>query len=298
MIGAVQTRLRRWRERARVTPPLLSLPLFLYALRGQSVAPDARPASLFVLSTGRCGTQTLSALFALLPCVNAFHEPPPNLDHLARRVYALPAADSELVCEALRLARGPLFQATALAGKRYVETGYYATFLAPQLRQILPDIRFLHLTRAAAPFVRSATGRDWYAGNPGDPGRIVPRPAETIAAVWEQRDSFARNAWLWAETNRFARDFLASLPPGQGLHLRSEDIFRADPQALRQLFALVDSEPPARHRIERVLGRQLNAGRYRSATKPLDLVNETQLATLQRDCAALAQTLGYESVTG
>ena len=102
------------------------------------------------------------------------------------------------------------------------------------------------------------------------------------------------------EVNSFARDFLGfTLPPGQGLHLRSEDIFSGQTgQALRQLFALIDSEPPARHRIERVLGRQLNAGRYRSTTKPLDVLNETQLATLQRDCAALAQTLGYESVSG
>ena len=298
MIGAVQTRLRRWRERARVTPPLLSLPLFLYALRGQSVAPDARPASLFVLSTGRCGTQTLSALFALLPCVNAFHEPPPNLDHLARRVYALPAADSELVCEALRLARGPLFQATALAGKRYVETGYYATFLAPQLRQILPDIRFLHLTRAAAPFVRSATGRDWYAGNPatpaascrGLPRRSPPSGNSEIPSLgtpgYGQKPTASRGTF-WLPCHQ-ARACTCAPRISSGLTHR--------PCASSSPWSTANR--PRVTVIERVLGRQLNAGRYRSATKPLDIVTETQLATLQRDCAALAQTLGYESVKG
>ena len=224
----------------------------------------------------------------------------PDLYNLARLVHLTLATDQKLVSEALLLARSSLWQATNMANKRYVETSNYATFLAPFLYQLLPDACFLHITRAPEAFARSATSLGWYSGpRPSDNGKHhAPRPDSSAAASWNTRDAFGKNVWLWQEVNRFARDFLAALPPGQGLHLRSEDIFSGQPEALRQLYALVDSEPPARNRIERVLGRQLNAGRYHSATKPLDVLNETQLATLQRDCAALAQTLGYESVSG
>ncbi len=301
MFSSRRTLLWRWRERVSTTPPLLSGRLLLQALRGQGVSiTNELPAvpPLFMLATGRCGTQTLAFLMALAPQVKAFHEPMPDLYNLARLVHLTPETDQKLVSEALLLARSSLWQATNMANKRYVETSNHATFLAPFLFQLLPDARFLHITRTPEAFARSATNCGWYSRPRLSGNRHAPRPDSSAAAGWNTRDAFGKNVWLWQEVNSFARDFLQTLPPGQGLHLRSEDIFSGQPEALHQLFTLVDSEPPERHRIERVLGRQINAGRYHTGSRPPEPGSDHRLELLQQQCGALARQLGYESVKG
>ena len=299
--SAVRTNLWRWRERVLTTPAVLVRELLLQALRNRKpVLALEYPADtpLFVLSTGRSGTITLAALLSLTPQAHTWHEPGPDLFRLAHQVYLTPGADRQLVAEALLLARAPLWQSANLAGKRYVEVSHQVAFLAPFLYHLLPPARFLHLTRAPGPFVRSAIRFGWYS----DPQRVGfrprPHPGTPVAATWNDQDAFAKNVWLWQEVNRFSRDFLGTLPPGQGLHLRAEDIFSGRPDTLHQLYALVDSEPPPRRRIVRVLGQQLNAGRYRPAAREVDRFTDGQREFLQQQCGALAQEFGYEDVDG
>lgn len=301
MFGTLSTRLFRWRERVGTAPPVISRQLLLQSLSGRLThITDDLPLQppLFVLSTGRCGTKTLAALLRLTPAVNAFHEPLPDLYRLSRRVYHSSAPDMELLAEALRLARSNLWQATNLAGKRYVETASYGTFLMPAILRLIPRARFLHLTRAPDSFVLSAVRTGFYSGQSVVHTLISPLVGTLPAADWESRDPFAKCTWYWQEVNAFASDFIRSLPPDQGLHLRCEDVFRADPEALRQLYALVDSEPPSRRRIERVLGQQLNAGRYRPVAREVDSFTDEQREFLQQECGDLARELGYEDIDG
>lgn len=292
---------RRWRERVATTPPVLLRHLLLQVLSNRYPAfTNELPAQapLFVLATGRCGTNTLAALLALAPRTQAWHEPMPDLYSMARQVFHTPDVDKGIVTEALLLARSSLWQAANMAGKRYVETSFHPTFLAPFLHHMMPEARFLHLTRAPQSFATSATRFGWYTRSRLTGNRFSPRAGTAAAAHWDSWDAFLKNVWLWQEVNRFSQEFLRSLPPGQGLHLRSEDIFSADPDALRQLFALVDSEPPPRQRIQRVLGLQLNAARYRSDARPMDSITETQREFLQQECKALARELGYAGLDG
>ncbi len=300
-MGAMRTMRRRWRERIFSTPPVLNQQLFLQALRNRRPAiTNELPAQppLFVLATGRCGTNTLAALLALAPRVYAWHEPMPDLHRLALQVYHTPAVDKGLVTEAILLARSSLWQASNMAGKRYVETANYATFLAPFLHHMMPEARFLHLTRAPRPFATSATRSGLYVHPRRGGSRLAPRPDTATALSWDDRDPFAKCVWFWQEVNSFAQDFLRTLPPGQALHLRSEDIFSADPDALRQLFTLIDCEPPPQQRIRRVLGRQLNAGSFRAGTRPPEPVSDEQLELLQEECGELARELGYKGLEG
>ncbi len=299
--GALRTLLRRWQERVSTTPPVLVRQLFLRALKNRHPTfnfdlPGEPP--LYVLATGRSGTFTLAHLLALAPDVQAWHEPIPDHHRLARRVYFNPDSDRQIVCEALLLARTSLWQAANMAGKRYAEASNYNAFLAPFLLHLMPDCRFLHLTRAPLPFANSATRNGWYSRPRPASARLSPHPDSRAAAEWVSRDPFAKNSWLWQEVNRFAKEFMSTLPPGQGLHLRSEDIFAADPETLRLLFALVDSEPPSRRRIDRVLGQLLNAGRYRSGEQSVWKPSSTQKERLQQDCRQLAFELGYSGVDG
>ncbi len=299
--GALRTHLRRWWERVYSAPPVLSRQLFLQTLKNQHPAitnelPVEPP--LFVLATGRCGTHTLAHLLKLAPGVQAWHEPMPDLFRLARQVYHMPDANREVVAEALLLARGSLWQSANMADKRYAEMANHVTMLAPFLHYMMPAARFLHVTRAPLPFVRSATAFGWYSVARIGGGRLTPRPGARAAADWGSMDSLAKNAWLWQEINRFASDFISTLPPGQGLHLRSEDIFAANLETLHRLFAFVGSGPPSRRRTDRVLGQQLNAGRYRSGARPVQDLTATQRETLQQECRQLALELGYSGVEG
>lgn len=299
--SAVRTNLWRWRERVLSTPAVLTWGLLLRALRNRKPALALEcpaDAPLFVLSTGRSGTITLAALLSLTPRSHVWHEPNPDFWRLARHVCLTPGADRQLVGEALLLARGPLWQSANLAGKRYVEVSHQVTFLAPFIRDLLPDARFLHLSRAPEPFALSATRFGFYSTRSRSARRPAPRPDSPLAAEWESFDPFTRNVWYWREVNTFARDFLKTLPPGQGLHLRAEDIFSGRPDTLQQLYALVDSEPPPRRRIQRVLGRHLNAGRYRSGSRPVDTFAPAQRDLLERECGALARELGYAGIDG
>lgn len=259
------------------------------------VLPDltALAPPVFVLSTGRCGTLTIAHLFRLAPGVRAFHEPLPDLFPLNSRLYQQPAADPETVFLALHFARGFLWDPLSLAGKRYVETSHHMTFLAPWLHQLMPQARFLHLVRAPEPFARSATRRGWYTFPTTIQRKISPRSG----AGWDARDAFGKNVWYWTEVNRFACDFLATLPPGQGLRLHAEDIFSGQPKALRQLYALVNNEPPPLPRIQRVLGRKHNQGQHSFLTRvQLGALNDAQQQILQLECSELAQKLGYDGL--
>lgn len=251
-----------------------------------NVLPDlaALAPPVFVLSTGRCGTLTLAHLFRLAPGVRAFHEPLPDLYFLNNRLYQQPVDDPYIVFLALHFARGFLWDPLSLAGKRYVETSCHMTFHAPWLHQLMPQARFLHLVRAPGSFARSATRRGWYTSTTNK-REISPRPDAPAAAAaggWDARDAFSKNVWYWNEVNRFARDFLDALPPGQGIRLHAEDIFSGQPKALRQLYALVDSEPPPLRRIQRVLARKHNQGQHFFLTRVhLGTLNDAQQQILQ-----------------
>lgn len=298
---ALRTHLRRWRERVVTAPPVLSLQLLAVAMRNRHpVITNELPGEppLFVLATGRSGTNSLAAVLALAPGVMSWHEPLPDLHNLSRQVYLTPESDKQLVSVALKLARAPLWQAANMTRRRYIETSYYLNFLAPFLHQMLPEARFLYFTRAPQPFARSATRFGWYSRPRLGGTRLAPHPDSRAAATWESRDAFGKNIWFWQEANRFARDFVCTLPPGQGLHLHSEDVFRADAETLRRLYALIDSEVPPPRRIRRVLDQQLNAGRLVSYTRPEYSLSEAQRELLEQECGQLARELGYASVAG
>lgn len=141
----------------------------------------------FVLSTGRAGSKTLTALFALSSRILAEHEPMPRLvrasfeaylegpsiatsDHWRDLVWA---ARDDLVCEANR------------KGRIYVETNNRITYLAPVVARCFPESRFVHLHRHPYEVVRSGMRRGYYEGHDWDFARVRPRAAEPLAARWE-----------------------------------------------------------------------------------------------------------------
>jgi len=86
---------------------------------------------IWCLSTGRVGTQTLSALGKLIPNVLSKHEPNPKLFGLGKYAYEDFSDQShDILCEAIKACRSHV---TGLNQTIYLESSPQVTFLARQL---------------------------------------------------------------------------------------------------------------------------------------------------------------------
>jgi hypothetical protein len=249
---------------------------------------------VFVLSSGRVGSKTLTALFALSSRVRSEHEPDPRLVKASFDAYLdgpaiaesgswralVYAARDDHVCEANR------------RGKIYVETNNRLTYLAPALARCFPASKFIHLHRHPYEVVRSGMRRGYYQGHNWDFARVRPRPDEPIAAEWEVLPRLEKCAWFWARINGEARAFLRSLPDGRGLDLPADALFSGDRATIERIFAFVGVELPPKDLVEEVLGRRINAAVRGSFPVPSDW-SEADRAAVWRYVGDLAGELGY-----
>lgn len=255
---------------------------------------DERRPAVFVLSTGRVGTETLDALFQLAGNLFSRHEPAPKLYRLSQSAYQnqdSPLA-KEILTQAFLAAREDLLNYSLKGGRGYAETSPQVTFLAPMILQALPQARFIHLIRDPRAVVRSGMRRKWYAGQAYDATRITPRPQDVAFTHWSAYSPFEKNLWLWNETNRWILSFLANLPEGQKMAFHSEDLFAGAESALTQLYQFISAPMPSASALKKILGKKLNA--QRSGEFPAaDGWTEEQTRRLKEITGETARVVGY-----
>lgn len=257
---------------------------------------DVDRPCIFVLSTGRVGTETLAQLYGLSKKVYTHHEPPPNLDVLSKLVYENIEIDEKfdaILCEAFRVSREVLMQASLRANRGYIETSHYTSFLAPAIKQLLPQAYFLYVYRHPYDFVISTMKRKWYDGNENDKGRITPRVDSPHYAKWQNYSVFQKNVWLWAATNQWILDFVEEIPDQQKLSVAAEDIFAADEKILRNLFEFSELPVPSNQQLTNILKKKLNSQKTGEFPTPKDWSQE-MLAQFQKIAGATAHQLGYK----
>ncbi|MDT7935188.1 MAG: sulfotransferase [Sphingomonadaceae bacterium] len=219
---------------------------------------------VFVLSTGRVGSQTLAALYALSPHAHAEHEPSPVLTYASFEAYR-DRCESPHWRTLVYGARDETVLNAAARGRVYVETNNRLTYLAPALADAFPDSRFIHLHRDPLAVIRSGMARGYFVDNGWDYARIRPRLAEPDAALWPRMSQIERCAWWWARVNDEALDVMGRLPPERRLDLPAERLFGADPTTIAALFALAGLRTPPPGGVAKVLGARLNAQGRRAA---------------------------------
>jgi sulfotransferase family protein len=256
---------------------------------------DRHHPCVFVLSTGRVGSETLAALLVSADNVFAYHEPMPNLYYLSKLSHAHHADPlaRTILRGAFLTAREDLLDYSLDCGRGYVETGPTGTFLAPFILDAIADARFIHLVRDPRAVVRSGMRRKWYDGHFNDNSRIVPDPASEAGRQWKAFGPLQKNIWLWHETNRWIMEFFARLPGARALSMRSEDLFSGRRDAIDKLFAFIDAPVPSGRRLERVLGKKLNAQFEGDFPEALGWTAE-MTGSLKAIAGATAQRLGYE----
>jgi hypothetical protein len=255
---------------------------------------DKNHPCVFVLSTGRTGTETLSELFGLSNKVFSYHEPEPKLYGLSKLAYEHshePVAQ-KILTEAFDAARKNLLKYSLDCNRGYVETSPQITFLAPVILNAYPSTRFIHIIRDPRHVVRSGMRRRWFSGNSADKTRITPLADSDAFQKWHQYTAFQKNLWLWTETNRWIKQFCSTIPPENVLFLRSEDVFEAESGAVEKLFDFIGAPLPSDRRIHRLLGKKLNAqktGEFPTASIWTESMN-SDLTAMTGD---IAQSLGY-----
>lgn len=274
--------------------------LYFDAFRLLSRGTDSGKAftSVFTLSTGRVGTETLAALFELTGEFFTYHEPTPKLYKLSKMAYES-ESDSlakKILTHAFLTAREELLEYSLTCGRGYIETSPQVTFLAPMILEALPNARFIHLIRDPHDVIRSGMRRKWFDGHPYDKTRITPKSASPEFQKWSQYTPFQKNIWLWSETNMWIADFLQQLPDSQKFLLHSEELFSLDENTVKRLFNFIGAPVPPTSKQRRILSKKLNAqmtGEFPSASIWTEAMN-SDLMTIAGDTA---QSFGYRLTT-
>jgi hypothetical protein len=262
---------------------------------------DDQHPCVFVLSTGRVGTETLAYLLGLAKNIFAYHEPHPKLFALSKLTYEMKGiylVDKNIksaLQEGFLTSRQEFLRNSLYCSRGYVETSPQVTFLAPVILDTIPNVKFVHLVRNPHDVVRSGMRRGWYQGHTYDTTRIVPLAGTKFAKVWNNMNPFQKNLWLWAETNRWILEFAKCLSDRNYLCIHSEDIFKKDIDEIARLYEFIGKTMPPERKIAAVLGRKRNIqcrGEFESPDKWLEELDED----LKNMVLPTAAALGYEIV--
>ena len=100
---------------------------------------------VFVLSTGRTGTQTLAELLNLSPRLDAHHEPAPRLVKASFRAFLKAGQDDWIEKWRFNVlsARDDFVLQSNNDGKIYVETANRLSHFAPAIRGVFPESKFI-----------------------------------------------------------------------------------------------------------------------------------------------------------
>lgn len=250
---------------------------------------------IFILSTGRVGTKTIAALANLSKHIIAFHEPTPMLYGLSNICYKTYDEDRhlELFKEAFLIARRNLFNYTLSFGKGYVETSPQVTFLAPIIRSVIPQAKFIHVIRDPRSFIRSGMRRRWYVDHPMDKTRIMPPSSSELYNKWEHWSPFRKIIWLWEETNLWIDKFMKTLMPEQGLFFHAEEIFEFKAGNIEKLYGFLNNGLPGENKIKGILSKKLNVQTSGTFPKPEEWTEEMQ-GQLKSIAGPVIKKFGYD----
>ena len=242
----------------------------------------------FVLSTGRCGTQLLTALFHLDKTTAVYHSdylvPNPLLKIYQNR--SLHLEDQNALKEVLEASRGELIHRTYRTRRHYVETNSRITFFAHAAKALFPNARFVHLVRNPAQFVISGIRREWYQSKLVEE---IGRPRMPDEQMWNQRSLIEKIGWLWNETQRFVEGFKEQ-HPDDVLTVKSEDLFKSAETA-EGVFDFFRIQAPTHRRIRRMIARPVGQQKVGAFTKYEDWPDEDK--ELLRRGASLFSRYGY-----
>ena len=204
----------------------------------------------FVLSSGRCGSDTIAGGLSRSPDCCCLHEPAPRM---VRDIveYANGRGDHRELVRLFRITRQPLRN-----GKQYGESCQLLSLIVPVLREAFPEARYLWLVRDGRGVVASSYAWGYYTPVEESLRLGMPHKAvewalfrlrgdlcgEMSPAEWDGMSRFEKCCWRWSKVNRIIEAELARLPSEQHMLVRLETL---DAQSDR-LWPFLGIRPPRR----------------------------------------------------
>lgn len=224
---------------------------------------------LFVVSTGRSGSQTLSMVLSQSPDMLCLHEPHPQLVRESASFHYGRLGLPEAV-ELLRRTRP-----AELEGRRYGETNNRLALMLPVARAAFPEAQMVWLLRDGRGFVASELQRGAYRSvsrlpwrrSKWDRWRLSGAAARAVGSdEWERWSTFEKICWQWGYVNRLIRKDLAGLGPERVRVLRIEDLGGQLPELCDWLgITKVDFHIPRSNARREVPAKARQASRHPNA---------------------------------
>ena len=261
----------------------------------ESVSPQDMN-TVFVLSTGRCGTKTLTWLMDTHTSVSSHHEPHPQLIEISYLyfMHLCPEISHRFWQSLLEWNRDSLIESAWDSERVYFESNNRLALIADLMASRYEKAKFIHLVRHPYRFVHSAMRRKYYHSHVWDFTRIHPRPGEPYADLWDKLSNVEKCAWLWMQTNTNIQNILETLPQERKLFVQSEKIFSGDTETIRSLFQFVSGgeNTPPQKQIEKVLGSKINK-QYSGSFPPPDEWDAETIAMVNKHVHKLMDKFGY-----
>ncbi|WP_390881487.1 sulfotransferase [Thalassoroseus pseudoceratinae] len=256
---------------------------------------------VFVLSTGRVGTESLTNLLNLSHRIHACHEPRPRMRSETKLAYQNPSMSSLFVKDYLnhRYFRRPDTSPMKSCVKQdliYVETSNRLTYLAPALAQFFPKSKFIFLHRDPPAVIRSIMRRGYYQGHEWDDYRIQPRTNDPFSPKWDIFDEFQKCCWYWRAVNEFCIECINTIEESRTFNLRSSALFAQDVDSIGRLFRWLKVAPPSDTSVLDATSVSYNA-QNQGAFPEWEDWSQEQRTTMLSIVAPINEMLGYRYQT-
>lgn len=262
--------------------------------------------AFFVVSSGRSGTAMLQKALSAAGQIEMHHE---YMVHIVQPLAVRRAMGWVARGETLDILR-----ATYASAIRYSDAPLWGdssnkiSWLIPELAELLPDAKFIHLVRDGRKVSssyfhklgeecyddRSTAALQAYADNPArdlppPPEKKywwpLPRQNDPAAQAFRSFDQFERIAWHWAEINRVILDSLSALA-AERRHFARLEALHENPGAVAALFEFLGLS--CGNDIVEMFARPHNVNR------PLDkLLDARQSTQFEAIAGAMMARLGY-----
>lgn len=254
-------------------------------------------AAVFVLSTGRCGTQWLATnlgeIYADLATVT--HEPIGPAYRCREYFRAYERLDD--MAAVPEIAEHMTAIGTARSQGVYIETGWPVFSALPLFLDRLPgEIRIVHLVRHPVPTAISHMAHKTYGGSPRSDGytqlaaldAFCPGVIQTdVREVWDDLTPYEKTLFWWTEVHLYAEELAQRYPTVPFHRVRSEDVLAGGDGTLRGLCAFLDL--PWRPELVTRTSQRVDAWHHRTDTD-----FEWRRIFDHDLTVALAQRLGYD----
>lgn len=251
-----------------------------------------------IVSTGRTGTNFLARLLNRPELgLIAKHEPPPTLGDLGND-FITGRKSLEQTKRIILRDRAGIFG--AIEDQMYIESNSGLIFLLPALKELIPNLKVIHVVRNPIDFVRSGVNRSYRSK-----GKVFQTYAEEknwklrtsdfpeVAEDWAAMDMYERFMWTWALKNDYAARFVRE-NPSMALRVRFEDIFHtADHKGFQAILEFLGLTELAGHFGPRDFEQVIN-GSEAAFAEPFEAWPKRRKASLEKFCGPVVRGWDYQ----